>query len=292
MYYKVNEELCKSCGLCGTDCYIDKKGRNRADPNSEDCSGCGHCYSICPNGAIENITDSDKVKIERVDNRNRVTFETMKNMLSSRRSYRIFSDEKIAKETIDELIQSGVYVPSGGNMHAYEFTVILDENIKSGLIKQIMDLYRQRCIVLKSKFLRMLVYPWVDKQTKGFLKGDRYVKKIQFMLDEFNNGKDIAFYNAPAVIVIHSKTMFPTPKEDAVLVGYNINLLAETKGMGACFVTTLQYALNTSKQCRKSIGLDADDAVHAVIVVGYPKINYVRIPERPSKKVNYMEGVQ
>lgn len=285
MYYKINEQLCKSCGLCKYECHIDLKGRNRANPESDDCSECGHCYSICPYSAIESIDEQQTILC--ADSSPISSFE-MKKFLANRRSYRIFRDDDISSEVLQSLIENSVYVPSGGNSHAYEFTIIQDNNIKSALRDEIMSLYEIREKFLKSKFLKSAVYPFTDKQTKAFLKSDIYYERISFLLQKFSKGEDVVFYNAPAAIVIHSKSLFPTPKEDAVLVGYNINLLAETEGIGACFVTIAQYAINTSTKCKRLIGLEADENVHAVLVVGYPAQKYLRVPKRAGKKIRWM----
>ncbi len=58
---KINEELCKGCGLCIFYCpdnalaqseKFNKGGHHPVQWKGE-CSGCGRCYLVCPHHAIE-----------------------------------------------------------------------------------------------------------------------------------------------------------------------------------------------------------------------------------------------
>lgn len=59
----VNELYCKACELCVTDCPSDVLGLDMTrisakgyHPSTmihpEDCTGCGTCATVCPDGAI------------------------------------------------------------------------------------------------------------------------------------------------------------------------------------------------------------------------------------------------
>ena len=56
--------------------------------------------------------------------------EVMKN-IKSRRSYRDFTDREIAKEDLDQILESAIYAPSGMNKQSWCFTVLRKrENIQ------------------------------------------------------------------------------------------------------------------------------------------------------------------
>jgi hypothetical protein len=106
------------------------------------------------------------------------------------------------------------------------------------------------------------------------------------LIDDSFPGGDPFFYNAPVVVIIHSKMIIPTPKEDAILAAYNINLSAEIHDLGGCFVTLAQEAINSSIKCKKIINLNKNDNVYAVLILGYPENKYLRIVPRFKKNAN------
>jgi hypothetical protein len=65
-------------------------------------------------------------------------------------------------------------------------------------------------------------------------------------------------------------------------VGYNIVLAAETMGLGSCFVSLAQNAINSSRRCKNILGLDPREQVYAVVVVGHPAVRFHRaVPRKP-----------
>ena len=121
-----------------------------------------------------------------------------------------------------------------------------------------------------------------NPQMRAFLRDSTYLRRITFLLDRFSYGEDPIFYRAPTILFIHSRALIPTPLEDSILAAYNIVLAAETLGLGSCFVSLAQNAMNSSRALKQIAGLDPRDRVHAVVVVGYPSVRFHRpIPRRP-----------
>ena len=89
--------------------------------------------------------------------------------------------------------------------------------------------------------------------------------------------------------MVHSRVPIPTPKEDCVIAGFAICLAAEAMGLGACFVSLAQNAINASARCRSVLGLSPSDRVHAVVVVGYPAVDPSRqeARERAPREIHY-----
>jgi len=60
---KINEDYCKSCGLCVEACprealkiarHLNVHGFNPVVfDDTKECSGCGNCALVCPDAAIE-----------------------------------------------------------------------------------------------------------------------------------------------------------------------------------------------------------------------------------------------
>ncbi len=92
----------------------------------------------------------------------------------------------------------------------------------------------------------------------------------------------------PVIIIIHSKKEIPTPKEDSILAGYNMALMAQALGLGTCFVTLAQKAINFSSKCKKILSLAKEDNIHAVLLLGYPSVNYLRSAPRFKKEIKLL----
>jgi nitroreductase len=196
--------------------------------------------------------------------------ETLRGFLAGRRSTRSFEQRPIGRDVLGELVETAAFIPSGGNRHAHAFTVQSPGETCTRLMAELARIYRRRSQLMNSGLLRALALPFVGPVARQFLRDREYGPRMKALLQRLEAGEDPIFYGAPAAIVIHSRAPIPTPKEDCVIAGFTICLAAEAMGLGACFVTLAQNAINASKRCRGILGLTPDDKVHAVIIVGYP----------------------
>jgi nitroreductase len=219
----------------------------------------------------------------------RVGPESLRSFLAGRRSTRHFEEKPVGPDTIRQLVEAAASIPSGGNRYAHAFTVITRGETRTRLMNEIVRIYRQRSLLLNSAFLRLVARPFVSPFAREFLKDGEYGPRMRGLLKGLEAGQDPIFYGAPAAIAIHSRASIPTPKEDCVIAGFAISLAAEAMGLGACFVTLAQSAINESTRCRRILGLSPDDRVHAVVVVGYPAADARRGEPRarPAKEIRY-----
>lgn len=80
-------------------------------------------------------------------------------------------------------------------------------------------------------------------------------------------------------------TLIPTPVEDSVLAAYNMVLMSQTPGLGSCFVSLAQNAINSSRTCKQILNLSSEDHVHAVLAIGHPDVQFHRVIPKETKKV-------
>lgn len=284
----IDDSLCTACGNCIRECghHVQQQKEQRINPDNPECSGCYHCYTVCPGNAIKirscsNVPDFSKELLETINE------ENLTNFLAYRRSVRSFKDKRVEDAIVKRLIEKARYIPSGGNAHSYEFTVIKSEEAKKNVKQELYNIYKMRSTILNNIILRNVIKPFVNSQMRGFLRDKMYRERIKKLINRIYKGDDPFFYDAPVVVVIHSKASIPTPKEDCVLAGYNIILMAQTLGLGSCYVTLAQNAINTSIRCKKLLNLSPEDNVNAVIILGYPAVQHKRIAPKPNKKINW-----
>lgn len=76
----------------------------------------------------------------------------------TRRSVRSFSDTPISKETVELLLQAGLYAPSGKNRQTWQFTAILNQEkiqilakaIETALNRPGYDMFRPQVLIIPS----------------------------------------------------------------------------------------------------------------------------------------------
>jgi nitroreductase len=200
-------------------------------------------------------------------------------MFQSRRSSRYFKDAEIDEATLQTLLGSANYIPSGGNAHELVITVVRDAGTKRRLREAVIRYYERTINMTRIPLVKPLLRIFGDGKVKAALGDKEFEAKIRNMIRR-DDKRDLVFYDAPAILVFHTARLLPTPSEDCILAAYNITLLAESLGLGTCFVSLSQQALSADQRCRSLIGIAAKEKVHAVLVLGYPLRKHRRIAPR------------
>lgn len=281
----IDDSLCKNCGNCIEDCPNQTKveSTNHVDHNSAYCDKCFHCYALCPNHAIKMDNEFDS----KILNNSNDLYEPFLLLLKKRRSVRQFTEDKVSKEDIKKLLESARFIPSGGNNHQMTITIIDDKTKIQTIKERILSYYQKTIKQLNLPLVPLFLRYFGEEKVKEASKDKDFVKKISHMIDRIVKGKDLIFYEAPMVILLHTKRSIPTAKEDCILAAYNIALTSEIIGLGSCFVSLSQQAMTVDSRTKQAAGLDKNDKVHAVLVIGHPKVKYKRAAFREEKEVVY-----
>jgi nitroreductase/NAD-dependent dihydropyrimidine dehydrogenase PreA subunit len=270
----VDQSKCIDCGACARECArhlpVYRNGQNGG--NGLDCAGCLHCFAVCPQGAVvvEGLESNDHGQAPPISP------AAMRGLLARRRSYRSFEERPIEPQTLETLIRAAACIPSGGNSHSHRLTVITTGEARKRLEQELGRIYRWRKALLGNALLRS-VFGLHDRT---------YLTRVSYLMAQIARGEDPIFYNAPAVILVHSPRLIPTPREDSVLAAYNVVLTAEALGLGSCFVSLAQNAINASRTCKRMLGLDPKEKVYAVVVVGHPAVRFFRAVPRQALPVS------
>ena len=226
----VDESKCKQDGFCVRDCPAalirikDKESYPKMVPGGEQfCLNCGHCVAVCPHGALSHkmvpLEDCPAIQKELGINETQVV-----QFLRSRRSIRLFKDQKIEQEKIKKLIEIARYAPTASNTQLVEWLVFNDKDTIQGFAKMAADwaraLLEKNPAAAKNPYIPGVVAAW-------------------------DAGYDAVLRGAPAMVVASAPKEDPNGTVNLTLALSYLELAAPSIGLGACWAGILQGALLT-----------------------------------------------
>lgn len=257
----IDESKCIGCGNCVKVCpasHIDLID-NKAAVSDGSCLECGHCYAICPTNAIT-MADYDCTDCDRMGSFSQFDEDEMLLAMKSRRSVRFFKDTPVTHEQIHKIIEAGRYAPTATNMQNISYTVITGEQLAE-TEKACVSLFRNAL-----KFARLF-----SSAAKKYDIHDHFF-----------------FFNAPAAILVTAE------KSPMDLFGCDINsglasaymeIEAESMGLGVLYSGFTVINARMNRKVKKLLKLDKKQKTVACLVIGYPDIQFKRIPPRKPAKL-------
>ena len=286
----INQELCIGCGICVDVCTrsVIELGEDSARiKNPARCFLCGHCKSICPEDAIT-LHPLNAAEFGPVLAKDRMPDpETLMAFFRSRRSIRFFKKDPVKKSDLEKIVQAGRFVPTGGNRQPNHFVVLRSP-------EQIETIRRKTFEFLAEEAGKTLEA--MEKHRKfGEPLPPRFDVKMGYaplwraMGKVYEKGKDLLFFQAPAVMVIHLDPEKASPfGTDAGLAAMQMVLMAEALGLGTCFSGFLTSALNSSPDLKTVLNIPAEHNALLSFVVGHPDIRFPRTVSRNPAQVIYL----
>ena len=249
----VHEDKCIGCGQCVKDCvaFCIKLENGKAHIAEESCIGCGHCYAVCPKEAVE-LRGWGEGGGEPVSAP--VDADALLGMMKSRRSSRQFLDKAIPPEVMEKLLEAGRYAPTAENHQVVEFVILQKD--RDDIERRAVKMFRTAQNALKK------VVPWT-----GNLEID----------DKF------FFKGAPLVLLVTNKANI-----DRGLAASYVELMANAQGLGVLHSGFFLLAAKLNPKIRRMLPIRKDYKLTDCMVIGYPGVQYQRVPPRfPVKLVKH-----
>lgn len=269
---EIDEKKCTRDGLCASDCPAgiislkDKESLPEVIPGGEaSCLVCGHCVAVCPHGALSHSRiPSEGCPDIRRDLR--LDQEQVIQFLRSRRSIRQYRDRPVEKETIQRLIELARYAPTGGNNQLVEWWVFTDRGELRRFSAMVIDWMRQ----LLQKVPLTSLPPYFSR-----------------ILTAWDAGHDTVLRNAPVLILALAPAESATGMVDLTVALSYLQLAALPLGLGTCWAGLVQRGLLQWPPLKEAFGLPEKSPHHYPMMLGYPRLEYHRVPERRQPKITW-----
>jgi nitroreductase len=210
-------------------------------------------------------------------------------LMASRRSCRHFTDQPLERAVLEDLVKIGITAPSGTNSQPWTFTILPTRKAVKAFAERIACFFGRLNKTAEKTLIRLLLKLTGKRELDAYYHG--YYRKVKEALEEwYGSGKDRLFHGSTAVMIIGSKPGATCPAEDALLATQNILLAAHGMGLGSCLIGFAVSAMKKDPSIQRSLGIPAEEGIHAVIALGYPDEVYQRIPGRKKVTPRYFEG--
>lgn len=191
-------------------------------------------------------------------------------ILKSRRSIRLFKDEAVPKNLIEEILDAGRYAPSAMNGQPWKFAIITDRA------------FINRLSIAAKKSMRKIYS--MSPILKLFIKELRDEKAMAALKKTAASDEDTIFYRAPLLIVIAGPKRGRWVGMDCSMCAENMMLASHSLGLGSCCVGRMDF-LPKTKSLLAEMSLPADYKIYASLAIGYPKEPVRAIPERKKDNI-------
>lgn len=286
-WVSIDYDKCSNCGICIEGCgrcFFLKDDRVSVYADINCCSVCGRCVALCPEEAVTH-TEMDMKNFHRIQKNNFISTDDFFEFLRQRRSHRAFTDKRIPEADMKKLIDIVRYSPTGSNSQLVELLVIENpEKIRklSGLSVEFMIKSGEEA---KEKAEKLKADGGTGIDEIGQLEMMAFYGEM--MKQSRETGLDPIFYNAPAVIVFHAPELAFSKKDDCVIASTTMGLLSRTMGLEYTYIGLFEAASNNYSPVAEELNLPGNNRVYSVIIVGYPKMKFLRTVDRKPARVRF-----
>ncbi|MDR0311360.1 MAG: nitroreductase family protein [Acidobacteriota bacterium] len=269
----IDEKKCRKDGICARECpaaviNLSENSIPEILPDTEArCMDCGHCVAICPHDALRHArisaAGSPAIQPALV-----IDAARAEQFLRSRRSVRRYHAKPVEKEKIQRLIEVARYAPTAGNGQSVEWIVIGDgERLR-------------RIRVLTVDFMRELV------------KNPQAVAAAPYLpatIAAWDAGNDSILRGAPTLVTAIAPASARLGLVDLTLALSYLDVFAQSMGLGTCWAGLVSGALENSAAVREAACIPENYTHYYSIMLGYPAVQYHRLPERKTPKITFVE---
>jgi nitroreductase/NAD-dependent dihydropyrimidine dehydrogenase PreA subunit len=273
-YWKINPALCKRDGFCVAECPSRlleiKAGSPVPTPVAgaeERCVKCGHCVAVCPHQALA-LTDMKPEDCAPVQNQRLLDSEAVEYLFRSRRSIRVYQNKNVEQPLIAKLLDMVRYAPTGGNSQQVKWLVINSRERVREIGGQVIEMMRA-----------------LGKNNSAVSEKYRWPRIIK----AWEEGIDGITRDASALVLAHAPKEYGLAVVDTTIALTYLDLAAQTLGLGACWAGFVMLAMPQWPPLQQLLALPPGRVCFGVMMLGYPKHQYHRLPLRKAADITWRE---
>ncbi len=183
--------------------------------------------------------------------------ETIRVVLT-RRSIRKYKHERVADEELEQILQAALYAPNAGNQQNWHFTVVRD--------------------------------PAMMNRLKETQKENMLSSGVEFLVKRASEPGFIAFFDAPALIILSADEKARFASIDCGAAAENIALAAESLNIGTCLMTSseLLFTADIGDELKKALGIPEGYKHICSLTIGYKDCDQPAPAPRKENLVSYL----
>jgi len=291
MSFQINQQLCLKCKHCIEVCPVNIIETNEngevhfITERTSICIGCGQCMAACSTKAITaNILSYEQDFIDLPEQT--VDYSNFMGFLASRRSVRNFIKKPVSVELLNKILDSLAFAPFGASPEKMEVTVINNRQTIEAALPSIEN-FLDNII----KWVDNPVISYIIKKKKG-VETFNTIKNHLYPIAKFDNYKlkygDRITRDAPAIFVFHALKGAEEHTNNALIYATYVMLAAHSLGLGASMIGIVPAAINKVDGVRTVFKIPPSHEAVMSVIVGYPKIIYLRTIKRNFPKSNWI----
>lgn len=249
----IDTEKCIGCGKCVKDCvtqYLIISEDHKATFRERGrCIDCGHCNTICPQGAISGG------KIETLDG----CEDDLLRMMATKRTVRHYiKGSTISQQQLDSIILAGQSAPTEKNRKSARMLLIKED--------------------LKAVYNIALDWLVAEVQRTGPINPN-YAQTIAM-----DKNREDVLWNAEYLVAFVG---LPASRTDASIASERMQLEAWSLAVGSGYRGDMKDAINHSEELRNKLGIKNNEECLVTFAMGLTSLKYLRPVIKNNRKVEF-----
>ena len=297
-------DACSQCGNCILNCpFKSLEESEDGTPQLKKeyaCFSCYNCMVACENGAITigqryHVTEGvfkdgplpqEKPKPARDENGQPVEWNQTEHLVFERRSVRNFKPDPVPESLTRRVLEAGRFAPSGGNCQPWRFVVVeeptLIEEMNVCCKKTLSMLYGA---YLDDNAVKMLIPMYQERGRVGSFDPRIIIGGAGTIARDYAK----TFLDAPVVILMAGDHRSIGGTELPIgICGQNMNLVAQSLGLGFCWIGFSQL-IERDPQLKEKLGLKDPWVIQNACVLGFPDFKQSGLVPRDNRPVTWFK---
>lgn len=287
---QIDHDLCVGCGTCVKVCkgapLVMVEGQVKVDQSRYfGCIGCGACVAVCPKSAItvrgRDMSPESALPMPPEDSR--ASYESLLNLMRSRRSVRDFASREIEPEKIEKLLEAATTAPMGLPPSDVGVLVFAGR-------KQVQEFRNDVWREMKGwKWMTggvgaVLMRPFLGRVMSEVMTG--FVKTAMQAFEDMDaQGRDSMMYDAPLALYFYP-SVWADPADPIVAATYAM-VAGQSLGLGSTMLGIPGIVVKQSRRLKHKYQIDDSASAGLVVIFGYPAFRYQRAIKRQLGSVRY-----